>query len=181
MAKRVKPMLNVPTVNSLDEADAMLAQIAARKRELSLIELGLKEKVDALKLECASASEPIKQDIEVLEQALVRFGESKKAELFSKKKSVSLNFGILGFRASSAVKPMRKTTWEQVLGFLKTAQEQALTSCIRIKQEVDKDALRQLPPEKLAEVGCRLEQSDSFYYELNETELAEGVQPAVEV
>lgn len=176
MAKRVKPMLNVPTVNTLEEADSLLAQIASRKRELSLIELGLKEKVDALKLECASASEPIKQDIEVLEQALVRFGESKKTEMFSKKRSVALNFGILGFRASSAVKPMKKTTWEQVLGFLKAAKDQTLTACIRIKQEVDKDALRQLPPEKLAEVGCRLEQADSFYYELNETELADNVQ-----
>lgn len=78
MAKRVKPTLNIPTVSSLEEADAMLARIAARKRELSLLELGLKEDVDALKLKCAEASEPIKQDIEVLEQALVRFGESKR-------------------------------------------------------------------------------------------------------
>ena len=48
MAKRVKPILNIPTVSSLEEADAMLARIAARKRELSLLELGLKEDVDAL-------------------------------------------------------------------------------------------------------------------------------------
>lgn len=166
MAKRVKPTLNIPTVSSLEEADAMLARIAARKRELSLLELGLKEDVDTLKLKCAEASEPIKQDIEVLEQALVRFGESKKTELFSRRRSVSLNFGILGFRASSSVKPMKKTTWEQVLGFLTFA------ACIRTKREVDKEALRQLPQEKLAEVGCRLEQADAFYYELTETELA---------
>ena len=169
MAKRVKPTLNIPTVSSLEEADAMLARIAARKRELSLLELGLKEDVDALKLKCAEASEPIKQDIEVLEQAL---GESKKTELFTRRRSVSLNFGILGFRASSSVKPMKKTTWEQVLGFLTSAKDSALAACIRTKREVDREALRQLPQEKLAEVGCRLEQTDSFYYELAETELA---------
>ncbi len=172
MAKRVKPVLNIPTVSSLEEADAMLAQIAARKRELSLLELGLKEDVDALKLKCAEVSEPIKQDIEVLEQALVRFGESRKTELFSRRRSVALNFGILGFRASSAVKPMKKTTWEQVLGFLTDSRDKTLAACIRIKREVDREALRQLPPEKLAEAGCRLEQTDSFYYELTETELA---------
>ena len=172
MAKRVKPILNIPTVSSLEEADAMLARMAARKRELSLLELGLKEDVDALKLKCAEASEPIKQDIEVLEQALVRFGESKKTELFTRRRSVSLNFGILGFRATSSVKPMKKTTWEQVLGFLTSAKDSALAACIRTKREVDREALRQLPQEKLAEVGCRLEQTDSFYYELAETELA---------
>ena len=71
MAKRVKPVLNIPAVTTLEEADATLAQIAARKRELALLELGLKEDVDTLKLKCAETSEPIKQDIEVLEQALI--------------------------------------------------------------------------------------------------------------
>ena len=75
-------------------------------------------------------------------------------------------------RASSSVKPMKKTTWEQVLGFLTSAKDSALAACIRTKREVDREALRQLPQEKLAEVGCRLEQTDSFYYELAETELA---------
>ena len=64
---------------------------------------------------------------------------------------------------------MRKTTWEQVLGLIRDAR---MPECIRTKQEVDKEALRQLPPERLAAVGCRLEQSDLFFYELNETELA---------
>ena len=154
MAKRVKPILNIPAVTTLEEADATLAQIAARKRELALIELGLKEDVDTLKLKCAEASEPIKQDIEVLEQALIRFGESKKSELFVKKRSRELTFGIIGFRASSAVKTMRKTTWEQVLGLIRDA---GMPECIRTKQEVDKEALRQLPPERLAAVEERLE------------------------
>jgi len=172
MAKRVKPTLNIPTVSSLEEADAILARIAARKRELSLLELGLKEDVDTLKLKCAESSEPIKQDIEGLEQALVRFGESKKTELFTRRRSISLNFGILGFRASSSVKLMKKTTWEQVLGFLRETGDAFLSACVRVKYEVDKEALRQLPQEKLAEAGCRLEQADAFYYELTETELA---------
>ena len=171
MAKRVKPILNVPAIGSLEEADAVLARIAARKRELSRLDLGLKEDVDALKLKCAEVSEPIRQEIEVLEQSLVRFGEARKPELFAKRRSLELNFGTLGFRASSSVKPMRKTTWEQVLGLLKDSQDKMLAACIRVKQEVDKEALRQLPQEKLAEAGCRLEQVDTFFYELTETEL----------
>lgn len=173
MAKRCKPVLNVPTVATLEEADSMLAKIAARKRELALLELGLKESVDLLKRECAESGEPIKQDIEIMEQALVRFGESKKTELFTKRKSIPLTFGVVGFRSSTSVKPMKKTTWDQVLGFLKEASDTAFAACIRVKKEVDKDALRQLSPEKLAEVGCRMEQSDTFFYEISETELAQ--------
>lgn len=171
MTKRIKPVLTIPTITTLEEADATLAQIAAKKRELDLLELGLKERIDSMKLKCAEESEPIRQDIEALEQSLVRFGESKKAELFGRKRSRLLTFGTLGFRASSSIKPMRKTTWGQVLGFLKGA---GLTHCIRVKEDVDKDALRQLSEDKLAEVGCRLERSDVFFYELAETRLTEA-------
>ena len=108
MAKRVKPVLNIPAVTTLEEADATLAQIAARKRELALLELGLKEDVDALKLKCAEASEPIKQDIEVLEQALIRFGESKKSELFVKSAPGSLRSALLAFGQVPPSRPCGK-------------------------------------------------------------------------
>ena len=66
---------------------------------------------------------------------------------------------------------MNKTTWEQVLALLRTKADTVFTGCIRVKHEVDKEALRQLSAEQLAEVGCRLEQTDTFYYELDEVEL----------
>lgn len=172
MAKRVKPVLNVPVITTLEEADDFLRKIAAEKRQLAVLELGLKEQVDDLKKKYAADCEPILQNIAVMEQTLVRFTESKKTELFGKKRSIGLTFGTLGFRASSTLKTLKKFTWEQVLGLLKSTDDDSLSACIRVKQEVDKDALRQLPQEKLAEVGCRLEQTDAFYYELNEVEIA---------
>ena len=53
MTKRVKPVLNIPVVNTVEDADAILAEIAARKRQISLHEIALKEDVDKLKTECA--------------------------------------------------------------------------------------------------------------------------------
>lgn len=50
-------------------------------------------------------------------------------------------------------------TWERVLGVLK---ERGMTNCIRIKEEVDKEALRTLGPNTLADVGCKLVQEDGF-------------------
>lgn len=171
MSKRIKPVSVTPAIHSLEEADAMLARISARKRALDLFELGLKEDVDKLKLACASQCDPIKQEIKEMEQSLLRFAEARKEELFSRKKSVALNFGSMGFRASATLKTLKKAiTWERVLGMLKEMQ---FTGCIRTREEVDKDALRQLPPESLTLVGCKLVQEDAFYYELAETEMAD--------
>lgn len=171
MSKRIKPVADVPSIHSLEEADALLARMAARKREVALLNLGLQEDIDRLKLVCEEQAEPIKQDICGMEQALLRFAESRKDELFSKKKSRDLTFGVIGFRAASTLKTLKKAiTWERVLG---TLNELKMTSCIRTKEEVDKDELRKLSPEKLAEVGCKMVQEDSFYYELAEQELAD--------
>lgn len=173
MAKRVKPVLEIPTINSIEEADNLLREIAEQKRQIELLNLEYKDKVDSLKKTVAAQCEPLLEKITIREQALIRFGESKKNELFIKKKSLNLNFGVIGFRSSTSIKTLRKITWEQVLGFLKSSTDSALAACIRVKQEVDKDALRQLPAEKIAEAGCKLEQNDTFFYELAEAELAQ--------
>ena len=168
MTKRVKPVLNIPVVNTVEDADAILAEIAARKRQISLHEIALREDVDKLKTECAARCEPLKKDIEAREQALMQFALARREELFKGRKSRELTFGTIGFRVSSSLRTIKKMTWERVLGVLK---ERGMTNCIRIKEEVDKEALRTLGPNTLADVGCKLVQEDGFFYELNETEL----------
>ena len=164
-AKRVKVAITLPTVNSLEEADVMLSEIATRKRSLELIKAGLNESVDALKVKAAAEIAPLSQEVEVLEQALARFVEANKDTLFAKTKSRALTFGEIGFRTSTKAALLnRKWTWERVLAALK---DKAL-GCIRTKEEVDKDALRALKPEDLEAVGVKLHKDDGFYYELKE-------------
>ena len=105
---------------------------------------------------------------EAREQALMQFALARREELFKGRKSRELTFGTIGFRVSSSLRTIKKMTWERVLGVLK---ERGMTNCIRIKEEVDKEALRTLGPNTLADVGCKLVQEDGFFYELNETEL----------
>ena len=168
MTKRVKPVPSIPTVSTIEEADATLAEIAARKRQISLQEISLKEDVDRLKAACAARCEPLKRDIEAREQALVQFALARREEIFRNRKSRELTFGTIGFRVSSSLKTIKKMTWERVLGVLK---ERGMTNCSRIREEVDKEALRTLGPNTLADVGCKLTQEDAFFYELNEAEL----------
>ena len=55
MPKRVKPNLSPAAfpVHSLEDVDAALAQIAARKRQIDLIGLGVAEQVDLAALDLA--------------------------------------------------------------------------------------------------------------------------------
>jgi len=166
MAKRVKVEISVPTVTTLEEADVLLSEIAARKRSLDLIKASMNESIDTLKVKAAAEGEELLREIEAREQALVRFAEGNKETLFGKLKSRVLSFGEIGFRASTkAVLLNRKWSWERVLDALK---ETGALRFIRTKEEVDKEALRALKPEDLEAVGVKLQKDDGFYYELKE-------------
>lgn len=167
MARRVKPQLDIPTISSLEEADATLARISSRRRELELINLGMQEEVDRLKTAAAAQGAPILQDIAAMEQALIRFGLDSKATLFDKRKSVDMTFGTIGFRTTSTLKTLRKITWDTVLGRLEQAGQ---SDCIRTKREVDKEAMRKLPLDVLGNYGCTLNVEDVFFYETAEAD-----------
>ena len=161
MPKRVKPNLSPAAfpVHSLEDVDAALAQIAARKRQIDLIGLGVAEQVDEIKTRAAAETEPIRLEIAALELAIGRFAEASKAELFSKKKSVQLQFGIVGFRASSKLKTLKKWTFERVLA---TLRDTGMRKYIRVKEEVDKEKLKGLAPETLAGIGCTVAKHSSM-------------------
>lgn len=166
MAKRVKPLVCAPALNSLEEADATLAAIAGRKRHLDLLKLSAAEEIEGIKLRLASEAEPVKDEIDQLEKALGRFVDANQTVLFNpRKKSIALSFGTIGFRLSTSVKTLSKWTWERVLCALQSAE---LRECIRVKEEVDKEALRGLAPDQLTKVGVRLVSEDAFFYELRE-------------
>lgn len=171
---RHKPVAALPlTITSLEEADAVLAKIAARRRFLAVIENNMNEKIDDIKAEAAVLARPHKTDIAELEAALVHYASVNKPEVFGQRKSLELPFGVIGFRASTKLKLIAKHTWERVLQAL---ADNGLVDCIRIKGEVDKEAMKGLSPEHLKELGCKLVQEDAFFYELNEQALSgEGV------
>lgn len=170
MTKRVKPVAVVPAIKSLEEADSILARIAAQKRSINLIEAGMNDDIDIIKVKAAEQAEPYRQEVLALEQALANYAVYHKHDLFAKSKSCKLAFGNLGFRASSKIKLLAKWNWERVLEALRDTQ---LTKCIRVKEEPDKEALKGLDPEHLKSLGCKVVQEDTFYYELAEQELGE--------
>jgi phage host-nuclease inhibitor protein Gam len=170
MTKRIKPVAVVPTIMTLEAADAALAEIARQKREIALIEAGMNERIDRIKEEAARDSEPARQHIAGLEQSLKLYVDYHKDELFKSRKSLALTFGTIGYRASTKIKLLSKWTWERVLDALR--EYSWGNQYIRIKEEPDKEALKGLGPERLQGMGCKVVQEDVFFYETAEQDIA---------
>lgn len=162
---RVKPAPASVVIKSTEEADIVLARIAAHRRQLELIDLSAAEEIDRIRTRAAAEAEPIKQEISGLEQSLVRYADYAKDELFRGRKSIQLTFGTIGYRMSTRLKTLPKWTFERVLHALKLAGK---TDYIRIREEVDKERLRGADPDMLKQYGLRLVSEDTFYYELPE-------------
>lgn len=171
---RIKPAATAVVIKSTEEADTVLARIAAHKRRIELIDLSAAEEIDEVKARAAAEAEPIKQEIAGLEQSLLRYADYARDELFRGRKSLQLTLGTIGYRLSTKLKTLPKWTFERVLESLKAGNK---TEYIRIKEEVDKERLRGAVPELLKQHGLRLVTDDVFFYELSEqkNEQAENI------
>ena len=152
--------LTIKKIETLDEADEALKEIKIRELTLEKIKNETEQAIQKIREDAAKKAKPYQNEIAAIENALALFGDYNKDELFSKKKSITLNFGNIGFRKSTKVST-KKTTLELLKKFgLKTA--------IRTKETIDKDELKKWDKEKLAQVGAKLKEDDIFYYETNE-------------
>ena len=168
---RKKPN-NLFPVPDLDTANAALAEIAEIKRSLEAVNAAMNESIDRVKGEAEVKAAPLQTRMKHIEAGLQAFAEHNKTELFQKKKSVVLDFGVIGFRKSTSIKPQPKTTWAMVLGKIKEFGAD-FSAAIRTKEDVDKEELATWPEERLNLVSARRVVRDTMYYEVNEQKVAE--------
>ncbi len=107
----------------------------------------------------------------LLAKGLQAFAEARKKEL-GDKKSKALNNGVLGFRlGTGTLETIKKMTWAKVLLTLQAAKSWK-KRFVRVKEEVDKDALiaairnKALKAEEAQKIGVYLDKSDVFFYEV---------------
>lgn len=79
-----------------------------------------------------------------------------------------LTFGSVGFRLTTRILIKRVS---ETLQALKDLQ---FTSCIRVKEEPDKEAMKALSDETLAEVGAARRTENVFGYEINQERIREA-------
>ena len=167
MSKRKKPT-NLYPVKDLAEANGVLAEIGALKRQKERIDQDLSDQVDQLKAEAEAKAAPILERIAKLENGLLAFAEYNKADVFGERRSKELTHGVLGYRKSTEIATKPGHTLAMVLGRLK---ELGFTAGIRTTETVNKDELRTWPEERLDLVGAKRKEKDTFWYEVHETEV----------
>ena len=164
-------------VADLDAADRALARLAELRRGVDAENLRLNATVDKLKAHVAEVTAAPLAEAAAIEAALATFAETKKDTLFGKLRSQTLTFGVIGFRRSTEVKPRPKNTWGGVLERIKSlvtgADADPFRAAIRVKEDVNRDVLKDWPEERLETVGARIVTKDTFYYELEKQEIKE--------
>lgn len=167
---RMKP--NARVVADAKQAEVAMMELASLTREITAIDLAAQEVMDQVKANARAEMEPLQARRKELEDALCTYGELNKVELFSRKRSVETPFGVYGFRKSTKLLTAAKVTLGLVLERLK---ELNLKDAVRVKESVDKEAMRDWPDERLETVGMRRTVQDEFFIEVHTEGLDETV------
>lgn len=165
--KRVKPVVNMVPVKTIEEADKSLKEIALRKIELKRIDADAQEAIDLIKEEAAKKAEKFKKEIKEYEEGVIAFAQTNQDELFKKKKTVTLTFGEFGFRQSTKI---QIRSHEATVTKLK---EIGKTNAIVIEEKANKNILATFKDEELEEVHCKRKVEDNFWYEIDEESITE--------
>ncbi len=150
-----------------DDVDQALKQIKEIDRDLAGIEAAQNEAIDRCKAEAKQQAAPLMTRKAGLELAIKDYAEANRAD-FGDTKSKELTFGVLSFRKSTSL------VVKKVGDTLQALKSLGLHGCIRVKEELDKDALRNLSEETLINVGAGLKVQNTFGYELKRDALVEA-------
>ncbi len=162
-----KTKLTVP-VATLDQADQALAEIASLTRQIARVENELNERIDALKAQAKEQVDPWKLRLEALERGLKAFAKAHKDALFTELRSCEVLHGSFGFRRSTVLRVRKGVTWGEVLDRLGAMGRH---DAIRVRKDVDKEALRQWPEADLEPLGVKRHEKDVFWYEVKAEQL----------
>lgn len=158
---RKKP--EVVVVKDMKGVDACMAELAELNREIENREAEMNTVIDEAKTLYKLKVEPKLARIKVIEAALGAYANLNKQELFKDRKSMDTTFGIIGFRKSTKLLAKGKTKMIEVI---ETLRNLGLTDGIKVKESVNKEAMREWPDERLEAVGMRRKEEDVFYYEI---------------
>jgi phage host-nuclease inhibitor protein Gam len=163
MAKQRTRVASTAQIKTLDEANQALAEIGRLTIQIEAIDGKASEAIGKIKEKAAKDGEPARARITDLENALLNYAEYFKGELFKDRKTIPLAYGNIGYRLSTKVS-IRKSTLD-LLKKLFSGRG------IRVKEEVDKDDLKEWKDEELAQVDATKLTQDTFFYEVNRDEI----------
>ena len=159
--------LSITTLKTYEDADRALRRIGELDRDIELSNIASQEAVDLVKDGHKVYCEPRRAEIADLERQLKEFATSRRAD-FADVRTRELTFGSIGFRRSTSI------VMAKVADTLAAVKALGLIQCLRVKEELDKEAMRDLPTETLTNIGAALQTKDAFGYEIKRDAIPVG-------
>jgi phage host-nuclease inhibitor protein Gam len=156
-SKRVRSETILYPIATWNEADEHLKRIGDLQLQIGQAEADAAMQIADIKSELKDATESLTADVKLHIDSLQAFCANHQDD-FGKARSRKLQFGTVGWRASSAIKLCR-----DVVDRLKEVFGKKAEPYIRIKEEADKEAMSKLTDEQLVAVGCKRENRDAFF------------------
>lgn len=139
MARKAKTLgVNLPVPQSRDEAANAVREIGVANREVARLEADMNDAISALKAKAEEAAAPLRGRVAVLTEGLKVWAEANRDALTNggKTKTADLGSGKVMWRLRPP--SVRITGVDRCIEAIKSL---GLTSFLRVKEEVNKDAL----------------------------------------
>jgi phage host-nuclease inhibitor protein Gam len=171
-----RPKKASAVLTSLDECTAAMRKLALPDADHAVLQGELDRAIAALKKDYEKRLGALEEKRDDLELQLRNYYMSHLAEIeMDGRRSIKLLYGTMGRRWSApALKLLNKSwTWAAVKDLVATALGSAY---LRIAEpELDKEKLKtELSEEQLTAVGLKIDQTETFYVEIDRTPEAEG-------
>ncbi len=168
--KKAVPAVKIPS--SLQEATAALAELGAHQREKQRLQAEMNDEIAKIKEKYEEQADPHRQQIAALLEGLHLYAESHRHEICtSGKKTVQLATGEFGWRTTTP-----KVQLKNVEMILERIKAMGLTKFIRLKEEINKEAMLAEPEVACQIPGIAIKQSETFWVKPEETKLEEVVE-----
>lgn len=158
--KRLKKTDDIYTILTPQQADTHLGKIGTLEREIEQLTQEADTEIAAIKATLKKQSEPTTKRIQKHIRSLEAFCK-KHPEVFGKKRSCTMYFGVIGFHKSTKLSVSTKTTVDKIKAVFKSTAKRYL----HLKEMPDKTALAKLTDEQLASVDARRKVTDDFFAE----------------
>jgi len=153
-------------VQNIDDIDNLLLEIAKKQLDIDRINANVEEEIIKLKEKAKQESEGILEEINRMAESIFAYVELNKSKIFTEdKKTIELQWGMFGYRKSTKISISKST--------LELLKQLGFTEAIRIKEEVNKEEMRDWDEAKLAAVKAKKVVEDTFWYETKKEKVLE--------
>lgn len=162
--------INLPVPQNRDDAAAAIRRIGDANRDIARIEADMNDRLAAIKQECETRAQPMRNQVAADTEGLKVWAEANRDVLTNggKVKFADMGTGKINWRLRPAKVSIRKV--EDVIDELKRL---GLQKFLRVKEEVNKEAMLEAPDEARGVAGVSIGSAgEDFIVEPFEAEIA---------